>query len=106
MGLTLIQRGATGRIPRNPKIALVLAGGAVSGGGFKVGGLKALNDLRVGRKVHEFDIYVGLSAGAFLAAPLAYGVPPDEMIRVLEGTSERFTSPAGIANTTRFACSR
>jgi predicted acylesterase/phospholipase RssA len=96
VGLTLIQRGATGRIPRNPKIALVLAGGAVSGGGFKVGGLKALNDLLVGRKVHELDIYVGLSAGAFLAAPLAYGVPPDEMIRVLEGTSERFSQLRGI----------
>jgi predicted acylesterase/phospholipase RssA len=91
VGLTLIQRGANRRPPRKPKIALVLAGGAVSGGAFKVGGLVALNDFLVGRKVHEFDIYVGLSAGAFLATPLAWGVPPDEMVRVLEGTSERFT---------------
>ena len=91
MGLTLIQRGANRRPPRKPKIALVLAGGAVSGGAFKVGGLVALNEFLVGRKVHEFDIYVGLSAGAFLAAPLAWGVPPQEMIHVLEGTSERFT---------------
>jgi predicted acylesterase/phospholipase RssA len=90
VGLTLIQRGATRRLSRKPKIALVLAGGAVSGGGFKVGGLVALNELLVGRKVHEFDIYVGLSAGAFLAAPLAWGVRPEEMVRVLEGTSEEF----------------
>jgi predicted acylesterase/phospholipase RssA len=90
VGLTLIQRGATRRLSRKPKIALVLAGGAVSGGGFKVGGLVALNELLVGRKVHEFDIYVGLSAGAFLATPLSWGVRPEEMVRVLEGTSDRF----------------
>jgi predicted acylesterase/phospholipase RssA len=90
VGLTLIQRGATRRLSRKPKIALVLAGGAVSGGGFKVGGLVALNELLVGRKVHEFDIYVGLSAGAFLATPLAWGVRPEEMVRVLEGTSDQF----------------
>ncbi len=96
MGLTLIQRGATRPPPRNPKIALVLAGGAVSGGAFKVGGLKALDDLLVGRGVNDFDIYVGLSAGAFLATPLAWGIRPDEMIRVLEGTSQDFTQLRGI----------
>ncbi len=68
----------------------------MSGGAFKVGGLKALNDALVGRKVNEFDIYVGLSAGAFLATPLAWGIPPDEMIRVLEGTSEDFSQLRGI----------
>ena len=96
MGLTLIQRGANRRLSSDPKIALVLAGGAVSGGGFKVGGLMALDDLLVGRKVNEFDLYVGLSAGAFLAAPLAWGIRPDEMVQVLEGTSERFTQLRGI----------
>ena len=44
MGLTLIQRSSGLRPPKNPKIALVLAGGAVSGGAFKVGGLKALDE--------------------------------------------------------------
>ena len=90
MGLTLI-RNSKGRPPkRNPRLALVLAGGAVSGGAFKVGGLKALNDFFVGRGVDDFDIYVGLSAGAVLAVPLAAGVEPDEMVRVLEGSSDRF----------------
>jgi predicted acylesterase/phospholipase RssA len=88
VGLTLIQRG-TARIPRNPKIALVLAGGAVSGGAFKVGGLKALDEFLVNRKVKDLDLYVGLSAGAFLATSLAAGIEPDEMIRALEGTSTR-----------------
>jgi predicted acylesterase/phospholipase RssA len=75
---------------KNPKVALVLAGGAVSGGAFKVGGLKALNDFLAGRRITELDIYVGLSAGSVLAVPLAAGISPDEMVKVLEGTSRRF----------------
>ncbi|HTO70001.1 MAG TPA: patatin-like phospholipase family protein [Myxococcota bacterium] len=89
MGLTLIQRSSGIRPPKNPKIALVLAGGAVSGGAFKVGGLKALDEFLVGRKVTELDTYIGLSAGAFLATSLAAGITPDEMIQALDGTSER-----------------
>ena len=89
MGLTLIRKG-DGTPKKNPKIALVLAGGAVSGGAFKVGGLKALDDFLVGRRIVDFDMYVGLSAGAVLAVPLAAGIAPDEMVKVLEGTSTRF----------------
>ena len=91
MGLTLIQRSSGRRLPRKPKIALVLAGGAVSGGAFKVGGLKALDECLVGRGVNDFDIYVGLSAGAFLATSLAQGIRPEEMIAALEGTSSRLS---------------
>ena len=86
MGLTLIQRSSGLRPPKNPKIALVLAGGAVSGGAFKVGGLKALDEFLVGRKVNELDTYIGLSAGAFLATSLAAGITPDEMIEEVEAT--------------------
>ena len=89
MGLTLIRKSSGRPRKRNPKIALVLAGGAVSGGAFKVGGLKALNDYFVGRGVDDLDMYVGLSAGAVLAVPLAAGITPDEMVKVLEGTSDR-----------------
>jgi len=76
---------------KHPKIALVLAGGAVTGGAFKLGGLKALDDVLVNRKTTEFDTYVGLSAGAVLAAPLAWGISPAEMLRSLEGKSDNFT---------------
>ncbi len=89
MGLTLIQRSEGHRVPSHPKIALVLAGGAVTGGAFKVGGLKALDEFLVSHKVTELDIYVGLSAGAFLATSLSGGITPDEMIEALDGTSER-----------------
>ena len=68
----------------------MLAGGAVSGGAFKVGGLKALDDFLVNRKIADLDIYVGLSAGSMLAVSLAGGITPDEMVKVLEGTSTRF----------------
>ncbi len=91
MGLTLVQRKSGHRPPRNPKIALVLAGGAVSGGAFKVGGLKALDEFLPNHKSTEFDIYVGLSAGALLGTSLAGGISPDEMIEALEGTSERLS---------------
>jgi NTE family protein len=90
VGLTLIRKSDATRRKRQPKIALVLAGGAVSGGAFKVGGLKALDDYLVDRKVTDLDLYIGLSAGSMLAVSLAGGITPDEMVKVLEGTSTRF----------------
>jgi predicted acylesterase/phospholipase RssA len=91
MGLTIVHKSDLSQRKKNPRIALVLAGGAVTGGAYKLGGLKALDDFLVNRKTTDFDIYVGLSAGAFLAAPLAGGVTPPEMLRSLDGTSEDFT---------------
>ena len=103
MGLTLIRKSRNTKPKQNPVVALVLAGGAVSGGAFKVGGLKALDDFLVGRKITELDTYVGISAGALLAASLAAGITPDEMIKVLDRRSKRFDQlrswrerPAGV----------
>jgi predicted acylesterase/phospholipase RssA len=90
VGLTLIRKSDASRPKGKPKVALVLAGGAVSGGAFKVGGLKALNDFLVSRRITDLDLYVGLSAGSMLAVSLAAGITPDEMVKVLEGTSTRF----------------
>ena len=89
MGLTLIRKSDGVASKKNPRVALVLAGGAVSGGAFKVGGLKALNDFLVERKITDMDLYVGLSAGAILGSSLSAGITPDEMIKVLDGTSTR-----------------
>ncbi len=96
MGISIVQKSdLTQRRPR-AKTALVLAGGAIAGGIFKVGGLKALNDFLVNRKMTDFDIYVGLSAGSFLVAPLAGGIGPEEMLKSLDGNSRYFKqlSPA------------
>ncbi len=88
MGLTVIEKSHLVRKKRdNPKVALVLAGGAISGGAFKLGGLLALNTYLEGRKMNELDLYVGVSAGAFLAAPLSAGVPAEELIRSVYGGS-------------------
>src|SRR6187401_2393606 len=91
MGITIVQKSDLSVRKKNPKIALVLAGGAVTGGGFKLGGLKALDDFLVNRKTTDFDSYVGLSAGAVLSAPLAAGVSPAEMVKSLAGESEQFS---------------
>jgi len=91
MGITIIQKSDLSVRKRQAKVALVLAGGALTGGAFKLGGLKALDDFLINRKVTDFDLYVGLSAGALLAAPLAAGVGPSEMLRALDGTSVQFS---------------
>ena len=88
MGITFVEKGGERR-RRNAKTALVLAGGAISGGAFKIGGLIALNSALENRSVCDFDTYVGVSAGAFLAAPLAAGVQPEELLRSIEGRSRR-----------------
>lgn len=91
MGLKIIQKSDLSRKKHHSKIALVLSGGAVSGGAFKAGGLKAFNDFLVNRKVTDFDIYVGISAGGLLAVPLAGGIGPEEIIKSIDGTSEQFS---------------
>lgn len=90
LGITIVQKSDLNRKKPNAKTALVLAGGAITGGTFKVGGIKALNDFLVNKKVTDFDIYVGVSAGGFLAAPLAGGITPEEMLKSLDGSSEYF----------------
>jgi hypothetical protein len=59
MGLTIVHKSDLTARKRNPRVALVLAGGAVTGGAYKLGGLKALDDFMVNRKTTDFDIYVG-----------------------------------------------
>ncbi|MBL7685159.1 MAG: patatin-like phospholipase family protein, partial [Deltaproteobacteria bacterium] len=90
MGITIVQGSDLSKKKYNAKTALVLAGGAVSGGAYKAGGLKALNDFLVNKKVTDFDIYVGISAGGFLSVPLAGGIPPEEILKSLDGNSDHF----------------
>ena len=71
------------RSPRRSKTALVLGGGGFTGGVYEIGALRALDLLAVNRTVNEFDIYVGTSAGSFVASLAANGVTPEEMMRVV-----------------------
>src|SRR5581483_1406844 len=70
---------------RRSKTALVLGGGGFTGGVYEIGALRALDLLSVNRTVNQFDVYVGTSAGSFVAAMVANGVTPEEMMRVVSG---------------------
>jgi predicted acylesterase/phospholipase RssA len=61
----------------------VLGGGGFTGGVYEIGALRALDLLAVNSTVNQFDVYVGTSAGAFIAALSANGVTPDEMMRAV-----------------------
>ncbi len=74
---------AAARRRKGSKTALVLGGGGFTGGVYEIGALRALDLLSVNRTVNEFDVYVGTSAGAFVAAAVANGVTPEEMMRVI-----------------------
>jgi NTE family protein len=68
---------------RPSKTALVLGGGGFTGGVYEIGALRALDLLAVNSTVNNFDIYVGTSAGSFVATMLANGVTPEEMMQVI-----------------------
>ncbi|MEA2153999.1 MAG: hypothetical protein QOE11_139, partial [Solirubrobacteraceae bacterium] len=76
-------RPKNARRPKRSKTALVLGGGGFTGGVYEIGALRALDLLTVNRTVNDFDVYVGTSAGAFVAAMTANGVTPEEMMRVV-----------------------
>jgi NTE family protein len=71
------------RSSRRSKTALVLGGGGFTGAVYEIGALRALDLLSVNRTVNQFDVYVGTSAGAFVASLAANGVTPEEMMRVV-----------------------
>ena len=61
-----------------PKVALVCAGGGITGAVYEIGCLRALQEL-LGRSLLDLDLYVGISGGAFVASLLAAGISPCEM---------------------------
>ena len=92
-GITILgKHDAASRGDRRSRVALVLAGGAITGGAFKAGGLRALDELlRPNMRLTDFDLFVGLSAGSVLASALAAGIDAEELFRITIGSSERFS---------------
>jgi NTE family protein len=76
-------RKRTSRRKKPSKTALVLGGGGFTGGVYEIGALRALDLLAVNSTVNNFDVYVGTSAGSFVASMLANGVTPEEMMQVI-----------------------
>jgi predicted acylesterase/phospholipase RssA len=75
--------GRRRRPRRRSRTALVLGGGGFTGAVYEIGALRALDLLSVNRTVNDFDVYVGTSAGALIAALAANGVTPEQMMRVV-----------------------
>jgi predicted acylesterase/phospholipase RssA len=76
-----------------PRIGLALAGGGPLGGIYEIGALLALNEAIDGLDFAEVDVYVGVSAGSFVASTLANGISVEEMGRLLvsrRGRPQRF----------------
>lgn len=74
------------------KTALVLAGGGVTGIAYELGALHAIDCSLTQMDVNQFDVYVGTSAGATVAALLANGFTPGAILRAIEG-KHRKTRP-------------
>src|SRR5260370_3085348 len=77
------ETAAARRRRRRSKTALVLGGGGFTGAVYEIGALRALDLLSVNRTVNQFDVYVGTSAGSFVASLAANGATPEEMMRVV-----------------------
>lgn len=85
-----------------PRVGLALAGGGPFGAIYEIGALMALQESLDGVDFHDLDVYVGVSAGSFLAAALANGIPVSEIYGIfIEGeesegalTPEVFMRPA------------
>ncbi len=80
---------------KRPKTALVLAGGGVTGVVYEIGVLQALSQYLTGDfTIYDFDIVVGLSAGAIVGSLLVNGITPTQMRGALDGdTTELHTFP-------------
>lgn len=62
------------------RVALVLGGGGITGAAYHLGVLNAMNAMSERSSVNDFDFYVGTSAGSAVAACLANGISPEELI--------------------------
>ena len=81
-------------LKKPPRIALALAGGGPLGAIYEVGALCALEESLLGLDFAKLQHYVGVSAGAFIAASLANGMRPRALYSAFiandPGTTENF----------------
>ena len=84
------------------KIGLALAGGGPEGSIYEIGAVRALDECIEGIDLNDLDIYVGVSAGAFITACLANNLSTAQMCRAIVKQEpgehpfvpENFMSPA------------
>jgi len=74
---------ATRRRKAGSKLGLALASGGMLGGVYEVGALRALEEAIGGLDLTRLHVYVGISAGAFVASHLANGIPVTDLLHGL-----------------------
>jgi NTE family protein len=72
---------ASRRRPR--RVGLALAGGGPEGAVYEIGALRALDEALEGLNLNELFVYVGVSAGAYVAACLANRITTAQMCRAI-----------------------
>jgi predicted acylesterase/phospholipase RssA len=100
--LTIHQARTLRRKDSGPLVGLAVAGGGPLGAIYELGALRALDESLDGLNLHELEVYVGVSAGAFIAASLANRISTAELCRIfmadeharLRFEPERFLRPA------------
>jgi predicted acylesterase/phospholipase RssA len=66
------------------RVGLALAGGGLEGAVYEIGALRALDDSLDGLDIHrDVGVYVGVSAGAFIASCLANGLSTKQLVRAI-----------------------
>lgn len=63
------------------RLGVVCAGGGVTGAFYEIGALAALEDRLENVSITDFDVFVGVSAGAYISALLANGITPGLLFR-------------------------
>ncbi len=81
---------------RGHRLGLALAGGGPEGAVYEIGALRALEESIEGLDLTRAEVYVGVSAGAFIAAALANGQTPTQLVRglVTDEPGEQSFDPA------------
>lgn len=68
---------------RSSEVGLALAGGGPEGAVYEIGVLRALDEALEGVDFNKLPVYVGVSAGAFIAANLANGITSAQNVRAI-----------------------
>ena len=97
------REGGDGRSGEPARIGLALAGGGPEGAVYEIGALRALDEALEGLDLNRLDVYVGVSAGSFIAAALANQLDPAQLCRAIVSPEpgehpfipETFLTPAG-----------
>jgi predicted acylesterase/phospholipase RssA len=76
--------------PVRGRLAIACAGGGVTGAIYEIGVLAALEERLENASLTDFDVFIGVSAGAYISALLANGIPPGVLYRnVTQGARSR-----------------